>query len=747
MVCLLVGSHPSEPAKHESPEQARVAPAPTEPVAQEQAPPSEVPASAPDSAQELQPVVVIGAVDDVEDIDTLRKQSVVPLTGITREEFTQQPKSQRLGDIVDRLPSVNSPNGLPGENKDTGARGMSHQFTRFEFDGVQLPAIGNQREFRLNRLSPMAIGSVILLRSPSAEYEGDGFGGRFVVTRREIPADSFLDVRAGTGLQYEPERAVYGHSGDFAIGIGKRVSESFGFTLFGEYSLFPQQRRTKTEVVDPVDHSLLVTDDVEIEDKYWENLSLLGDFAWFYGDGELHVKPYVMQLTEHRESERTRLFPAADDTLEARIEDKPRWMLGLGVENEHHVSPQLALDWQVGFYHAQEEFDRDTDLFRDTGTGFAYVRTDVIDRTTYDQFALAKANLTRTFDEQGLVDELKGGLMLRPRKYSEDDDTKRFTTTTSTLTPTMFTLDETYYAAYGQARLGFGELDLLPGVRFEHVDLRSDAVDPDGMHSDDGSSDDLLPSLHAVYHLTEDLSLRASVSRGVTRPRYSDLSAIQDVGSTAITVGNPGLEPMRAWSYDVGIEHIDDSLLVGATLFYKDVAGLIEAVDTGEDQGGLDVLRYSNVGDGYVAGLELEQRVLLADLQHSRWELWANQTLLDSEVTDADGEKRPFNITPELLANFGLIYDHLPSGFTASFNVKYQDGYENDRVEGVERTLETWYADLLFAKSISPDARITLEVFNLLDTEKRQIHDYVASYDESSSSIGRSVRLGLEFSF
>ena len=57
------------------------------------------------------------------------------------------------------------------------------------------------------------------------------------------------------------------------------------------------------------------------------------------------------------------------------------------------------------------------------------------------------------------------------------------------------------------------------------------------------------PTVAGGYRISEHLKLRGSVGRAFRLPTYTDLYY-----SDPATVGNPGLQPETAWSYDGGVE-------------------------------------------------------------------------------------------------------------------------------------------------------------------------------------------------
>ncbi len=96
---------------------------------------------------------------------------------------------------------------------------------------------------------------------------------------------------------------------------------------------------------------------------------------------------------------------------------------------------------------------------------------------------------------------------------------------------------------------------------------------------------ELLPSANLRWDLTDDLLMRASMSRTIARPNLSDVSPTTFVdGVTAtITRKNPYLDPFKSDNYDFTAEwYFDEGSLAGAALFYKDIKSLISGNTTSE---------------------------------------------------------------------------------------------------------------------------------------------------------------------
>lgn len=108
-------------------------------------------------------------------------------------------------------------------------------------------------------------------------------------------------------------------------------------------------------------------------------------------------------------------------------------------------------------------------------------------------------------------------------------------------------LNENYFAGFVQDQFWFtNTTSLLPGVRIEHVRLRTHARNSP---QDGRDSTPVNPSLHFLYQMQENLSLRVAFSRGVTRPKFDELSPFTDEKGDRFVIGNPRLRPARlsAW--------------------------------------------------------------------------------------------------------------------------------------------------------------------------------------------------------
>jgi TonB-dependent receptor len=145
-------------------------------------------------------------------------------------------------------------------------------------------------------------------------------------------------------------------------------------------------------------------------------------------------------------------------------------------------------------------------------------------------------------------------------------------------------------AAYAMQTLDVGQMHINVGLRAENTEVGYAAWTAPGVNDTTAGSlvvshrshsyTDLFPSVSLRYALDENTNLRAVFSRGIARPNYSDLApSFNAVGaqpglrSNGLSIGNPSLQPEKAWNYDLLAEHYFPSVgVISGGAFYKDIS-------------------------------------------------------------------------------------------------------------------------------------------------------------------------------
>lgn len=597
----------------------------------------------------LEPAPLVQTVEvNAGTFDQIRLDEPVFQTGITRSDIATR-NNRRLSDVVARMPGVFM-SGPPGGDKDARLRGMDKEFSRTQVDGFMIPDGGEKRELQLNRIPSSTVEAVRIIRNPTAEFESDGLAGRVDVQTRPISDRLLLDGRIGTGARQSGgnHRITQGQ-----ITAGQRFHQNFGF--MGTFDWLDDVLPISRRFVDP-------NGNIQADDEFQPQRSPnfygnLGFYSKRFGD--LHIKPLYMNF--HSEKHRLREVTTSAGRLtsrEAETETKTQATLGLTMNHRYARTSGFILDTQAGWFGHSEQKPREREIFRILPDG-SYTP----DRTERDPES--KADKTWNFNTAASLplralfwQEWKFGASLRSRGRNRDRD--RFTIRPNgTVTirgeaKDRYRISENYSAGFVQNRIRLTDrVSWTPGVRVERVHLMPISG---FLAAPARSSVDVNPSSHLLFRATNNLSLRAAVSRGLARPKFDELAPYENITATKIVTGNPYLEPSRAWNYDAGFDYATRLVTFCVNGFHKQVRGFIEEVATGELREGRDVFQVRNSGNGWTRGIEFEQRVRLPQflpVWARRFSFWSNQTVLDSELVDPLGQRRRFKEQPRWIANFG----------------------------------------------------------------------------------------------
>ena len=118
--------------------------------------------------------------------------------------------------------------------------------------------------------------------------------------------------------------------------------------------------------------------------------------------------------------------------------------------------------------------------------------------------------------------------------------------------PSNYDATEAIAAGYAQAKVEFGPLQVLGGVRLEHTNQHFTTLQAADILTDPNTPDnftvayqDVLPSLHLRYAMGTNQNLRLSYFAGLSRPSLTELNPNLAVGAANSTVGNLKLRLRR----------------------------------------------------------------------------------------------------------------------------------------------------------------------------------------------------------
>ena len=158
-----------------------------------------------------------------------------------------------------------------------------------------------------------------------------------------------------------------------------------------------------------------------------------------------------------------------------------------------------------------------------------------------------------------------------------------------------FTIDENVFAAYMMGTWETGRATIVAGLRYEQTELDSRGNEVELIEEDQNgpgnppedtlivntvqssrSYGDLLPSANIRFDFSENVVGRASIYRSVVRPRVEDVAFRVAIEDGEGELGNPALDPYRAWSIDASIAFYPTELsVVSGGVFHKRIDDFI----------------------------------------------------------------------------------------------------------------------------------------------------------------------------
>ena len=336
-----------------------------------------------------------------------------------------------------------------------------------------------------------------------------------------------------------------------------------------------------------------------------------------------------------------------------------------------------------------------------------------------------------------------------------------------------FTFDENVFAAYGMTRWDNGPLAVTAGLRVEWTRLDSKGsitelieegdtyngavLDDDTVFitpvDEKKSYTDFLPSINARYEFNEDLIGRASVHKSVVRPRVEDVAFRVSIDGDEAELGNPSLDPFRAWNADVSLSYYPTDLSVmSAGFFWKRIDDFIfiQTIDDYPFAGRVfdeaTVAQNGDQADGIGIELNYQQHFGFLGAPWDAFLVGVNFTHVDSSATTIDGRKIDLPKQSRNIAGVVVGYDK--HGFDIRLAMKYRDRYiDSLEGEGEDRyTDEHLQWDLTVKYSVTDSWLVYAEVSNLGDRPEYYYsgrRNRALQYDE----FGTTAALGVQYNF
>tara|TARA_R110002096_G_scaffold6206_10_gene28611 strand:+ start:23668 stop:26472 length:2805 start_codon:yes stop_codon:yes gene_type:complete len=334
-----------------------------------------------------------------------------------------------------------------------------------------------------------------------------------------------------------------------------------------------------------------------------------------------------------------------------------------------------------------------------------------------------------------------------------------------------FTYNEDIFSVYGMGTWNFDRTTFIAGVRVENTQvdnsgkivefIEEDANGPGDPAEDtvlvsaiDASTSytDVLPSASLRFDMNDSVVMRASVYRSVVRPRVEEVAFRVEIEDNEGAVGNPELDPFKAWNIDASIAYYPTELsVVSAGVFYKKIEDFIfiQVIDDYDFLGRtLDEAEVAlNGSDATALGFEFnyQQHFGFLSPPFDGLLVGLNYTLVDAEADTGDRKvdmpKQSANI-----ANLMLGYEK--NGLDLRLAMKYRDRYIDELDEaGFDRyTDEHLQWDLTAKYRFSDSWQLYAEVTNIGD-EPEYYYAGRASRALQYDRFGTTTAIGIQYNF
>ncbi len=327
-------------------------------------------------------------------------------------------------------------------------------------------------------------------------------------------------------------------------------------------------------------------------------------------------------------------------------------------------------------------------------------------------------------------------------------------------------------SAYFQANLE-GEFGELPwsgnfGFRYSQTDVESigkkDELleiiepilnEPEGVFSpsvditDTGNYSVFLPSANFKLDVREDVSVRVAAGKTITRPTLSLLALQREwnfrENERTLKIGNPSLEPLIAWNYDLSVAwYIDDVSYISAAIFYKALENDFKEVQEQQIILGheFDVFTQENINEQDVNGIELAVQYTFSELPEpfNAFGVSANYTDVTREVENGfEHESTSYNAS--------IFYEKGPIQARVAYN--FRDGYTDTlagRKEQPEMIDDFGQLDASGSYDINDELTFFAEAINITNEKTFSFSIFKERLIELKDT-GSRYALGLRYKF
>ncbi|PKL79349.1 MAG: TonB-dependent receptor [Ignavibacteriae bacterium HGW-Ignavibacteriae-4] len=327
-----------------------------------------------------------------------------------------------------------------------------------------------------------------------------------------------------------------------------------------------------------------------------------------------------------------------------------------------------------------------------------------------------------------------------------------------------YTGKEDISAFYGMVDVElFTGMRLIGGARLESTDMSITSRDTSLPIAAINKSD-LLPSMNAIYNLTENQNIRFAYGKTLARPTFrelADFDFFEFVGGYTF-IGNPDLQRSLIDNFDIRWEwFMNPGEILSVSGFYKDFTNPIQRVIVNANGN----VQMRNVASARLYGLEFEARKSLGFISAlENFQLGVNVTIVNSIVDLSESEyllnksydpnasrTRQLQGQSPYVINLDLAYVNYDLGLDAGlhFNV-FGERLSDVSLGGTPDIFEQPrnMLNFTFSKRLIDNLNLKFTARNLLDARMEKLYHFKGQeFYNTQYDLGTTLSLGFSYTF
>ena len=456
--------------------------------------------------------------------------------------------------------------------------------------------IANEQGQALGTITADMIERIEVITNPSAKYEAEGTSGiiNIVIKKEERKG---LNGSASLNLGVP-------HNHSIGLSLNQRTEKFNLFSQLGAgYRELPRKKENFN--TDYLSNTSVKSEGTEYRNETFFNLilgtdyyinprnvlTLSGFFAYEIEDQPSLINFSLWDSSGDLESQWYR-----EETTEA-TNPKYQYEFQYKSDFKDHKDHNLLFSALGNFFGKRQssEFEN-TDLISGITEPDLQTRTDFKEaRYTF------KLDYTKPFSEHTT---LETGAQYVIQNVSNDYEVNNFESGEWVLDPNLtniFEYDQKVLGVYATGAYEKNKLGVKMGLRVESTQLNTFLITTEQANKQNYNN--LFPSAHISYKLSEKFSLQAGYSRRIFRPRLWDLNPFFNIrNSFNIRTGNPELLPEFTDSYELMSIYILGKLSLNFGVYYRYTTDVIERISTVENN--INVFKPYNIGTNRSTGIE-----------------------------------------------------------------------------------------------------------------------------------------------